>query len=151
MPKFMFWYLVVREDNPFCLVRIVKLVREHYLCFEVLSFFTDRWMNKKLCHGSRCASRCKKPITRTVGLRVYHKDFTIRASFARPYNMGTVNVYRFLGNVGHLPFTDYLHSWLITDRCRMPSLVTHEWVSSYWKNSECLMGDTGAGSFQPVP
>ena len=73
------------------------------------------------------------------------------ASFARPHNAGTMNVYRFLGNVRDSPFTYDLHRWLVTDRCRMPSLVTHERVSSDGENVECRTGDTEAGSFQPVP
>src|SRR2546425_9537949 len=55
--------IVVRKDNPFGLVLIAKLVSEHYLGFEVLSFFTDRGLHKKLGHGLRCASRCKHPIS----------------------------------------------------------------------------------------
>ena len=124
---------------------IAKLVSEHYLCSEVLSFSTDRGLHKKLGHGSRCASRCKHPIPSTVGSRVYHKDFTLRASFARPHNMGTMNVDRFLGNVRDSPFTYDLHRWLVTGQCCMPSLVTHERVSSDGKNAECRMGDTEAG------
>src|SRR5215510_6174735 len=78
--------LIVLEDNPFRLVLLAKLISENELCFEVLSFVTDRGMHKKLCHDFSVASRGKPPIASKVSVRVYHIDFTICASFARPHN-----------------------------------------------------------------
>jgi hypothetical protein len=132
-------------------VLISKLVSEHELCFEVLAFLTDRWMHKKLGHDFSYASRCKHPIASKVGARVSHIDFTVRPRFARPHNTGTVNVYRFLGHVGDLPCTDDLHRWLVADRCRTPSLVTHKRESSHGPNAECLPGDTWVVSCRPAP
>ena len=143
--------VVVLEDNPFRLVLIAKLVRELDLGFEVLSCLADRWMHKKLGQDFSVAARGKHPIASKVGARLYHRDCTVRARFARPHNTDTVKVYRFLGPVGDLPGTDDLHRWLVADRCRIPSLVTHERVASHGPNAEGLSGETGAVSCCPVP
>ena len=143
--------VVVLEDNPFRLVLIAKLVRELDLGFEVLPCLADRWMHKKLGHDFSVASRCQHPIASKVGARLYHRDCTIRARFARPHNTDTVKVYRLLGPVRDLPGTDDLHGWLVADRGRIPSLVTHERVSSHGPNAEGLTGDMGAVAGYPAP
>src|SRR5215813_10022269 len=130
---------------------LAKLVRENEFCFEVLSCLADRWMHNKFCHDLSIASRGQYPIARQVSARVYHKNLTIRARFARPHNTNTVKVYRLLGPVGDLPGTDDLHGWLVADRGRIPSLVTHERVASHGPNAEGLPGETGAVLSRPVP
>ena len=105
-------------------------------------------MHKKLCDDFSEALWGKHPIASKVGLRVYDIDVTIRARFARPYNTGTVNVYRFLGHIGDLPFTDDLHRLEVADRCHTPSLVTQERVSSHGPHAQCLPGDAGAVPYQ---
>ena len=143
--------VVVLEDNSFRLVLIAIPVREHELGFEVLSCLADRWMHNKFCHDFSIASRGQHPIARQVGARVYYKDCTIRARFARPHNTDTVQVYRLLGPVGDLPGTDDLHGWLVADRGRVPPLVTHERVASHGPYAEGLPGETGAVSSRRAP